>query len=402
MKHEQALGALVCCAIVAALVGGCGSGGNGTEAGIDPMVQTQATGTITPGAGGTVSTPAFDVQFPPGAVSAPTKVVLQVLRLDPFQRAIPGTGGQLVQVCRLQPENLRLLAGKAATLTYKRNRAFRPGATVSVYRQEVQPKLIGQATLGGLNYSLDIGRLGVYLWVLDSNFCLRFDGFDDHVKFSTTDAFTIECWFRTRETSTDPCDYRQLVSTWGGGAVGKTPYPYELRLWLGSCGANGSVEFAVYDGSETDGFDLAGGDQPAMYVAGPYNDGRWHQLAAVRAGTTLMNVYMDGNLVGSKTPDPSRGPINNQRPVTVGGDVLNWHGFHGDIDEVRIWGAARTQPDIRSTRHKRLTGSETNLRALWNFDEGGGTVAHDATGNGHDGSLVSDPKWVEATWKVVP
>ncbi|MHC4438428.1 MAG: LamG-like jellyroll fold domain-containing protein, partial [Planctomycetota bacterium] len=37
--------------------------------------------------------------------------------------------------------------------------------------------------------------------------------------------------------------------------------------------------------------------------------------------------------------------------------------------------------------------AEADLVGLWRFDENSGTIAHDASGNGHDGTLVGDPKW---------
>ena len=36
-----------------------------------------------------------------------------------------------------------------------------------------------------------------------------------------------------------------------------------------------------------------------------------------------------------------------------------------------------------------------NLVGYWPFDEGSWTVAHDASGNGHDGTLVGGPTWVD-------
>ena len=35
------------------------------------------------------------------------------------------------------------------------------------------------------------------------------------------------------------------------------------------------------------------------------------------------------------------------------------------------------------------------LVAYWAFDENDGEVASDSSGNGHDGTLVGDPQWVE-------
>ena len=37
--------------------------------------------------------------------------------------------------------------------------------------------------------------------------------------------------------------------------------------------------------------------------------------------------------------------------------------------------------------------AKADLVGLWRFDETSGTIAHDASGNGHDGTLVGDPKW---------
>lgn len=37
--------------------------------------------------------------------------------------------------------------------------------------------------------------------------------------------------------------------------------------------------------------------------------------------------------------------------------------------------------------------SEADLVGLWRLDETSGTVAHDASGNGHNGTLVGDPMW---------
>jgi len=42
-----------------------------------------------------------------------------------------------------------------------------------------------------------------------------------------------------------------------------------------------------------------------------------------------------------------------------------------------------------------LTGAaDADLVGLWRLDETSGTIAHDASGNGHDGTLIGDPKWV--------
>jgi len=39
--------------------------------------------------------------------------------------------------------------------------------------------------------------------------------------------------------------------------------------------------------------------------------------------------------------------------------------------------------------------AEESLVGYWPFDEGAGKEARDASGNGHDGELIDDPKWVQ-------
>ena len=37
-----------------------------------------------------------------------------------------------------------------------------------------------------------------------------------------------------------------------------------------------------------------------------------------------------------------------------------------------------------------------NCVGMWLFDHGGGNIAKDSSGNGNDGILMNDPKWVNA------
>ena len=49
-----------------------------------------------------------------------------------------------------------------------------------------------------------------------------------------------------------------------------------------------------------------------------------------------------------------------------------------------------------------MAGSTSaDLVAHWAFDEGSGTVAHDASGKGHDGSFEGSPKWTSPGWNDI-
>ena len=66
--------------------------------------------------------------------------------------------------------------------------------------------------------------------------------------------------------------------------------------------------------------------------------------------------------------------------------------FNGSIDDVRIWNVVRTDSEILLNMNKCLDGSEANLYALYNFNEGEGTVANDLTSNNFNGTLLNmDP-----------
>ncbi|WP_246136696.1 LamG domain-containing protein [Leekyejoonella antrihumi] len=71
--------------------------------------------------------------------------------------------------------------------------------------------------------------------------------------------------------------------------------------------------------------------------------------------------------------------------------------FSGQLNEVRIWGEARTSEQIREDMYRELTGAETGLAGYWPFDAGSGAIAADATGHGNDGNLFPAsllPAWV--------
>ena len=42
--------------------------------------------------------------------------------------------------------------------------------------------------------------------------------------------------------------------------------------------------------------------------------------------------------------------------------------------------------------------ASAELVANWRLDDGSGTVAVDSSGNGHDGTLLLDPQWVEGKY----
>lgn len=63
----------------------------------------------------------------------------------------------------------------------------------------------------------------------------------------------------------------------------------------------------------------------------------------------------------------------------------------GSVDELRIWDHARTDIEIAGDWRTRLTGNEAGLVGYWPMDEGHGSVIHDRSPSGNDGTLAAPP-----------
>jgi Concanavalin A-like lectin/glucanases superfamily/Secretion system C-terminal sorting domain len=145
------------------------------------------------------------------------------------------------------------------------------------------------------------------------------------------------------------------------------------------------------------------GNKPAFWVDGgsgfrvingattvPLNT--WTHLAGVWDGSSL-RVYINGILDG--TASGITGAFNNtSNPVRIGASLTS-ETWTGKLDAVRVWKSARTVTEINATMNSCLTGTETNLLALYNFEEGSGTTVADLTGHGYTGTLAGStiPVW---------
>jgi len=124
---------------------------------------------------------------------------------------------------------------------------------------------------------------------------------------------------------------------------------------------------------------------------------RWCHLAAV-SGPGGMKLYLNGVLVAQDEYEGSFAAMGNGDENYLGRS--HWPenaDFQGQLDEVRVWAAARTGEQIRATLHQRLSGEEEGLVGLWNFDAGD---ARDASPRGHHGQLLGEARCVQARLPV--
>ncbi|TAE54427.1 MAG: T9SS C-terminal target domain-containing protein, partial [Bacteroidetes bacterium] len=77
--------------------------------------------------------------------------------------------------------------------------------------------------------------------------------------------------------------------------------------------------------------------------------------------------------------------------------------LNGNVDEVRIWNAARTEQQIQEYMYRSLEGSESGLAAYYRFDDATGSTLDDKTSNANDGTIANmeSSDWGDATaWEA--
>jgi hypothetical protein len=130
--------------------------------------------------------------------------------------------------------------------------------------------------------------------------------------------------------------------------------------------------------------------------------GTWTHIAGTYDGSTI-RIYKNGTLVSQMS-----GVVMVPSNWMTAGAVTFFNGqqafYSGEIDELRIWSAARSEIQIRQTMNITLTGLESSLVGYWKFDEGSGQQVRDSSRTGTTGMLgttaqvqTSDPTWVTST-----
>jgi len=109
-----------------------------------------------------------------------------------------------------------------------------------------------------------------------------------------------------------------------------------------------------------------------------------------------IKLFINGEEIDSYNCD-GYSPAANNKPLYIGGNPDNDgyapYEFKGIIDEVRIYNRALSATEIQEHYNGTFT-DESGLVGLWHFDEGSGTNATDASGNGNNGTLINNPQWV--------
>jgi len=127
----------------------------------------------------------------------------------------------------------------------------------------------------------------------------------------------------------------------------------------------------------------------APFTAIPEN---WYHVAATNDGTTA-KLYVNGVLMNQGAVEPNYSGFNN---LYMSYEYCCYYAsFPGTIDEVRVWNTTRDAFMINNLMHHTIPTTQAGMIARYAMDEGSGTLVHDGSGYGHNGSM-SAASWVNS------
>lgn len=213
---------------------------------------------------------------------------------------------------------------------------------------------------------------------------LTFDGITSHgfapdVSMDLSGNFTVECWVKFNGLVDD-----QVIVSKTADPSTDSPAAWVFGLWKlstnklrVSVGENSANVWEHIESSTT------------------VTTGVWYHLAASMNGRVL-TLYVNGVEEATLTiwlthlPDDHGYVYFGMNPGYIEAVSLTKSAFNGVLDDVRIWGCVRTQPDIAAHMNAELLGSETGLQAYYKMNEGAGTTIQDgAAGAMNEGYVAT-------------
>lgn len=198
----------------------------------------------------------------------------------------------------------------------------------------------------------------------------NFNGSDDYLEAPTSSTLavagdiTISAWIKP----TSFTNFRSLVSKTGSGGNQNQPGPYDYYL-IATTGLPNLLR-----GNGTTGASNTATSAPTV--------GAWNFIAVTMSGTSVKH-YLNGLPNGSGTLSTTiadAGQVFRIGERTDSASII----MQGSMDDVRIYNYARTAAQIA------WDYNHGGPLAQYKFDECQGTVAHDASGTGNNGTITSD------------
>ncbi len=221
----------------------------------------------------------------------------------------------------------------------------------------------------------------------DVNYAVLYDGYDDYVDLSgvalgAPASVTVEAWVRIDALNKIHYLVTDADNDFNDG--------FSLIV-----DQSGRVNFVAASGLYVKGIAMS---------ATVLEVGQWQHVAGVYdAQEGVVKVYVNG-LEEAAVPYADGVRYLSARDLKLGSQNKAFERagryLKGALDEVRIWNVARQADDILASMKVELDGTEPNLVAYWQKNEGAGVSAADKVG-ANNGQLRMGPQWIEATWRVV-
>ncbi len=123
----------------------------------------------------------------------------------------------------------------------------------------------------------------------------------------------------------------------------------------------------------------------------------WTHIALTHNNSTNTTKFYINGLLDATSTSLSKNLAGNSSNAYIGWDGQQGDKFFtGKIDEIRFWDDIRTQTEIKANMHTELSGSESNLVAYYNFNDGSGNTLTDLTSNSNNGTMtnMANDDWV--------
>jgi len=218
--------------------------------------------------------------------------------------------------------------------------------------------------------------------------------------------------FQALAGSSLSCDgANQYVSV--PGSTNLTPTPVTFEAWVYPTVATCNTILSMGDGGDNThtayifqisgagncgpmNVSLMGGKTGAWDASAstiPLN--AWTHVAVTYDGTNKQ-FFING-VLDSTAAQP--GPLfqtNSAMLIGRQGTGCQCNNFNGQLAEVRIWNTIRTSNEIAADMTF-SSGGQPGLVAYYHLNEGSGTTAYDASGNGHNGTVAVAAGWANST-----
>jgi len=126
----------------------------------------------------------------------------------------------------------------------------------------------------------------------------------------------------------------------------------------------------------------------------------WNHVAVV-TGPGGFKLYLNGELAATDPVQTSLADLGTNTVNFLGRCMVRAANgsdppdLRGAMDEVRLWNAERSEMQIREGMFQKLTGAESGLVGLWNFDEAENGIVKDLSPGRHHGKLMGQATIVD-------